>query len=175
MKLKYSLTKDDFINFNLNYMHNSNSLKKTLFINRFIVPLIFLIIPFLLYDIADMEFIIFMITFILLFILWISFYNKFVDNINRKRLNKILNENNPNDLLGERVLEIIGDKIKITNSSGENIIRVNSIKKIIENDNYIFVYINSITAIIVPLMTFRSDEEKDTFKNLLSYHLNLIT
>ncbi|WP_370468819.1 YcxB family protein [Clostridium neonatale] len=38
----------------------------------------------------------------------------------------------------------------------------------IENDDYIFIYINSISAIIIPINVFKNTEEKENFKSLLN-------
>ena len=56
MKLKYNLTEDDYINFNIAHMKNSKSLKRTMMINRFLTPLIFLVMPFVLVNISNIPF-----------------------------------------------------------------------------------------------------------------------
>ena len=124
MKLKYNLTENDYINYNIEHIKNSKSIRKSMIINRYITPLIFLVVPFFLYDMETLEFKIYMFIFICLFIVWISFFDKYVYAINRKRLKKVINESNNDDLYGEKILEIIDEVIKITTYSGENIIKI---------------------------------------------------
>ncbi|WP_394899789.1 YcxB family protein, partial [Clostridium tertium] len=83
-------------------------------------------------------------------------------------IRKMLEEKRNESLIGERILEIDGENIRIISDSGENIIYIKSIKNIIENDEYIFIYINSISAIIIPIKVFKSIEDKELFKSLLN-------
>ena len=169
MKIKYNLTENDYINFNICHMRNSKALRKTIMINRFLVPLIFLLMPFILYNISDIPFSYWAITFILIYILWVSLYEKYVYRINRKRIKRMLEEKSNNGLIGERILEIDEENIKITNNSGESKFSIKTIKDIIEDKEYIFIYINSVAAIIIPLEVFKDKEDKERFKKLLNY------
>lgn len=169
MKIEYNLTENDYINFNIFHMKNSKTLKRTIMINRFLVPLIFLAMPFILNYMSDIPFLYWAISFILVYILWVSLYEKYVYRINRKRIKRILEEKSNEGLIGERVLEIDGENIKITNDSGESKFYIKSIKNIIEDKEYIFAYINSVSAIIIPLQAFKDNEDKERFKKLLNY------
>lgn len=168
MKLKYNLTEEDYINFNIAHMKNSKSLKRTMMINRFLTPLIFLVMPFVLDEISNISFWYWAVIFVLTYILWVVLYEKNVYKINIKRIRKMLEEKRNESLIGERILEIDGENIRIINDRGENIIYIKSIKNIIENDEYIFIYINSISAIIIPIKVFKSIEDKELFKSLLN-------
>ncbi|MDB1934052.1 YcxB family protein [Clostridium tertium] len=168
MKLKYNLTEEDYINFNIAHMKNSKSLKRTMMINRFLTPLIFLVMPFVLDEISNISFWYWAVIFVLTYILWVVLYEKNVYKINIKRIRKMLEEKRNESLIGERILEIDGENIRIINDRGENIIYIKSIKNIIENDEYIFIYINSISAIIIPIKVFKSVEDKELFKSLLN-------
>lgn len=168
MKLKYNLTEEDYINFNIAHMKNSKSLKRTMMINRFLTPLIFLVMPFVLDDISNISFWYWAVIFVLTYILWVVLYEKNVYKINIKRIRKMLEEKRNESLIGERILEIDGENIRIINDRVENIIYIKSIKNIIENDEYIFIYINSISAIIIPIKVFKSIEDKELFKSLLN-------
>lgn len=168
VKLKYNLTEEDYINFNIAHMKNSKSLKRTMMINRFLTPLIFLVMPFVLDEISNISFWYWAVIFVLTYILWVVLYEKNVYKINIKRIRKMLEEKRNESLIGERILEIDGENIRIINDRGENIIYIKSIKNIIENDEYIFIYINSISAIIIPIKVFKSVEDKELFKSLLN-------
>jgi Ca2+/Na+ antiporter len=168
VKLKYNLTEEDYINFNIAHMKNSKSLKRTMMINRFLTPLIFLVMPFVLDEISNISFWYWAVIFVLTYILWVVLYEKNVYKINIKRIRKMLEEKRNESLIGERILEIDGENIRIINDRGENIIYIKSIKNIIENDEYIFIYINSISAIIIPIKVFKSIEDKELFKSLLN-------
>lgn len=167
MKLKYNLTEDDYINFNIAHMKNSKSLKRTMMINRFLTPLIFLVMPFVLVNISNIPFWYWAVIFVLTYILWVALYEKNVYKINVKRIRKMLKENSTEGLIGEKVLEIDGDNIKVIDDSGEECIYIKSIKNIMEDKEYIFIYVNSVSAVIVPLRVFENKDDKERFKAMV--------
>ena len=168
MRIKYNLTEDDYINFNMYHLKNSDTLKKSIMINRYVTPLIFLIIPFVLRKISNIPFWYWAVVFVITYILWVVLYEKNLYKINKKRILKMLKENSNEGLVGEKILDIDGEYIKSKSYARESTIHIKAIKNIKEDDNYIFIYINSIEAIIIPLSVFKNKEEKDNFKALLN-------
>ena len=167
MRIKYNLTEDDYINFNMYHLKKSDSLKKSIMINRFLTPVIFLIMPFVLGKISNIPFWYWAVVFVLIYILWVAFYEKNLYKINKKRIIKMLKENSNEGLLGEKILDIDGEYIKSISDVRESTIHIKVIKNIIEDNDYIFIYLNSVEAIIVPLRAFKNNKEKDKFKALL--------
>lgn len=168
MRIKYNLTEDDYINFNMYHLKNSDTLKKSIMINRYVTPLIFLIIPFVLRKISNIPFWYWAIVFTITYIIWGVSYEKNLYKINKKRIKKMLKESSNEGLVGEKILEIDGEYIRSKSYARESNIHIKSIKNIKEDDNYIFIYVNSIEAVIVPLRAFNSKEEKENFKSLLT-------
>ena len=79
----------------------------------------------------------------------------------------MLKENSTEGLIGEKVLEIDGDNIKVIDDSGEECIYIKSIKNIMEDKEYIFIYVNSVSAVIVPLRVFENKDDKERFKAMV--------
>ncbi|MEV2867598.1 hypothetical protein ABNC46_08035 [Paenibacillus larvae] len=48
MKIQCETTADDFITFNMYHMKHAKSIQRSLLIQRFIIPLIYIMIPFIL-------------------------------------------------------------------------------------------------------------------------------
>ena len=171
MRLEYELLEDDYINFNLLHMKHSKTIKKSMKINRYLTPVIFLLLPIMLYIIhPEMEstqknfwFVIFLFA----FILWVCFYDKWTYKINEKRLRSVIKEKDNEGFFGTHTLEIENDTIKISDETGEKIISILSLKDIIEDEKYIILYLNSLSAIIVPKRVFKNQDEKVKFRSLV--------
>ena len=48
MELEFILMEEDYIKFNIHHMNMSETYRKSIFIQRYILPIMFLIIPFVL-------------------------------------------------------------------------------------------------------------------------------
>jgi hypothetical protein len=56
MRIDYELNKQDYIDFNIYYFKHSEILKKTMFYQKFILSIIFLIAPFIFARVSDVPF-----------------------------------------------------------------------------------------------------------------------
>ena len=78
-------------------MEHSDSIKRSLAIQRYMVPITFMIIPFVLARFTEIPFLIWLITFSLTSLLWILFYPKYVKKFTVKRISEIINEGKNRD------------------------------------------------------------------------------
>lgn len=85
MEIKYNLTEDDYINFNMFHIKNSKSAMRSLKGQRFAVPIIYIILPFVFPNALDSTFIFTLVAFLIVSILWVIFYPKyFYKSVNRR-------------------------------------------------------------------------------------------
>lgn len=162
MILEYEFNKQDYIDYNLYHIHNSPTLKKSLFIQRFIVPIIFLVFPLLLQFIGDdIPFWYWSVLFSITFILWIIFFPRIHEKTMIKRVSKLLNEGKNNNIFGKHMLSISDDGIYGKTEASES--KWKHVEKVVETENHILVYVSSISAIIVPKRAFSSNEQKGRF------------
>ncbi|ALC80213.1 YcxB family protein [Bacillus gobiensis] len=162
MELKYELTKDDYLAFNLHYMKHSKMIKQSLFMQRFLTPIIFLVLPFVLFWMTREFLIGFFITFVLVSIVWMAFYPKYFFAYIKKRLLKALNEGSNDNLLGQHVFIPSEDGLIEKNSAGERKTSWSGIERVEENDDYYFLFLSSMSAYILPK---RSSRIKQLRKN----------
>ena len=73
MKLEFNITEEDYINFNIYHMNMSKTYRRTIFKQRYIVPIIFLIAPFLFVKISKIPFLYWMVVYGVLYIIWHAF------------------------------------------------------------------------------------------------------
>lgn len=163
IKIEYELTKEDYLNFNLYHLNHSKMIKKSLFIQRYIVSIVFLIVPFIFSSITEMPLYVYFPVFALIWLLWIIFYKKYFDRIAIKRIEKMLNEGKNLCLLGKYSVETNEDGFIEICPNGESKITWNGIDKVVENELYIFIYIDSVRAYIIPKRAFTNDNLKNEF------------
>lgn len=163
MKLEFNITEEDYINFNIHHMDISKTYRRTIFKQRYIVPIIFLIVPFVLDKISKIPFSYWMAIYGGLYIIWACFYKKYIIWKVKKSIKKKLNEGNNNGVLGEKTFEICEDEIIETSEFSKSSTNIKSVEDIFINEEYIYIYINHMQAYIVPIRAFINEKGKKEF------------
>lgn len=163
MNLKYELTKQDYIDFNLNHMKVSPALKKLVFIQQFVIPAFYLLLPIFLAPLLDTPLWLWYAAFIPLSILWAIFYPKHFNKTIARRMSKMLEEGRTDTILGEHTMTITDEGILDQTEMNET--KYSKVEKIIETGKHVFVYVNSVAAFIIPVKSFKNEEEKKAFLN----------
>ncbi len=166
MTIEYELTTQDFMDFNLYHYHHSASMKRNLLITRTAIPVLFLLVVLLQsHGSKDPDW--YGITMAIVFsILWIVLYPKYLDRAIRRNLTKMMKEGKSEGLLGHRELSVTPESIVSKTITGEA--RSNIIEKIDETDRYLFIYINAVSAHVIPKSVFKSAQDQREFLGIAS-------
>lgn len=167
MKISYKLTEQDYIDFNIYHMNTSETLKKSILIQRLIGPLLFLIGIFVVNKISDIPLWYWSGIFIITGLLWFIFYPKRIEKRFRKQVLKMLSEGQNKDLFTESTLSVNEDGIIHLNSYKEINIKWNTVNRIEITAHHIFIYDSAISAIIIPLSAFSTKDEEEKFIELI--------
>jgi hypothetical protein len=166
MNLEYQLTKQDYIDFNIYHMTYSVTLKRSVFIQRFIVPIIFLGLPIFLPKITGILLWYWIKFCIIASIVWIVFYPKILRKSITRRISKMLDEGKTTGILRKHNFlfteEGIVDKTEFSET------KYNLLEKVVEYEKHIFIYVRAIMAYIIPIRIFISVDEKNNFLNMLN-------
>ena len=76
MEINYNLTEEDYLNFNMFHVKNSKTVKRALNMQRFITPIIFIVLSYVLSKVGNMSFFELFIAFLIVSILWIISLSK---------------------------------------------------------------------------------------------------
>ena len=168
----YNLNEQDYIRFNYYVYYNDKSAKETYNIFKFKLPVaiwILFTVYFVLYGNLKMFAIITIsyLIFWLIFMFFLGFtFEKYI-----KKIVKITVENAkkngtlPHDTINKvnfnenEIIEELPNK--------KNILKYEVIEKIDINDNYYYIFLNSIGAIIIPKNVIKTNKEKEEFYNFL--------
>ncbi|SHH75911.1 YcxB family protein [Clostridium grantii] len=160
----FKLTIEDYINFNMFHYYNSKSSHNTITLIRIIGTLIIILFPFIIKRTFDlMLFSIYFVMGILFFIL----FKKFFDKILKKNVRKMLNENSYGDFLLKRTLTITDNEILDITDNNEMKTSWTGVTKIHEDGKYIFIYIGTAQAFIIPKHLFENTDKEYEFKKHL--------
>ncbi|XDD45293.1 YcxB family protein [Leptospira sp. WS39.C2] len=151
MELEYTLTEEDILNFNIYHSDNSPTTKKNILIGRTIVPIILIAFIFLLGFPNDKNFFIgISIIYLPILSIWLIFYPKYIRYSIKKNVKALLAEDLNTGMIGYQKLIITETEfIQITEFSNTQRFK-EFITKIEESSEYIYLYLSSITTLIIP-------------------------
>ena len=173
MELNYEITKQDYLDYNLYYMQYSSTMKKTLLVQRFILPLIFLVFPFILATISSkIPFWYWMTIFNVTTIVWIVFYPRHLKSQVKKRISKMVDEGKNVGFLGNSKLILTEEGITLITEARESKTSWKAVESICETEKHIFIFISAVEAYIVPNRIFESENMKKEFLELLNSKKN---
>lgn len=162
-KVEYNLTKEDYIAFNMHHMDHSPTVKRSLFIQRYVVALVFLAFPFIFSSISRAPLLLSFIVYGAIFIAWILYYPRYFMATTKKRILRMIDEGSNANLFGPRSMTLNESGVEEISEHGESKSSWRSIEKIDETADYIYIYISSINAYLVPIRAFEGRTQKDEF------------
>lgn len=164
-----SMTKEEYIEFNEYHLTHSNEGKKMFKMLHLLTPIISLCIISIYYVITD-NLLVVSITAIILALITLLFslnIKKIIFKSLKKNINN-LEKNGKLPFSNESTIILDDDFIREKTSLTESNIKFESIEKIVESKNALYIYIGAIQAIVIPYRSFTSNEEKIDFLNLLN-------
>lgn len=163
MNFEYELNKQDYIELNLHNLTYSKPMRRTLFIQRYIHSLSFIIIPFLLFRITSISLTFWLVCFGMFYLLWVLSYPKLVKHFGSKRMSKMFDAEKNKGMLGIHQLLVTEDGLVYRNQLKETKIKYEGIESVAEHKTYIFIYVNTEMALIVPVNIFTDEAQKRAF------------
>jgi hypothetical protein len=142
---------------------NSPAIRKTILVQRFVGPVIFLAMPFLFRLLNPKPFWFFLTGYIIASLLWIIFYPSYFKRHIRTGITKMLKEGNNTGIVGPQTLTVGPVDIIETNESKEVKSKWSSVQKVVRTEINILIYTSSVGAIIIPIRSFDNERKADEF------------
>lgn len=171
MKLEYELTRQDYVDFNIYHVMNSKSMKNRLLFVWFVSPVLFLIFPLLFRRVSPNGFWVGLVVFAVTAALWIILFPRKYKKSLAKSVNKMLDEGKNNGFLGMRSLTFSDEGITQVSEAGETKNNWNVVERLAITDNYIFIYIASVMAYVVPDRVFSDATEREAFIDIIKKNI----
>lgn len=161
--LEYELTAQDYIDFNLYHLKYSGKIKNLLFIQRFVMPLIYFVLAFILARSTNVPLWVWMIVSAAVYLLWVFVYPARMEKNLSKKLSKALKQEKNSKLLGRHSITLYGDGLTDTGNGGETRVKWSSIMDFVNYKEHLFIFINESRAFIIPKRAFASEDALNSF------------
>jgi hypothetical protein len=172
VEIEFERTLDDLVEFNLFHMQHSPSTQRQMLITRIFEAISTMLLSLgLIYVVFQMlsfnSFLISITWGIVIFALY-----PFLSRINLvRRLRKLYNEGDNKAIFGHQSLTLSPEGIMSKNHATETKYNWMSIKKVAQNEKYIFLYTAATVAIVIPTLAFASETQRKEFLNYVFSHI----
>ncbi|MGG3471093.1 YcxB family protein [Neobacillus pocheonensis] len=150
MEIQYHLTEEDYLHFNLFHVKNSKTAMRALNIQRFLLPVVFIIAAYLFSKFGDLSVMEAFIVYAIVAILWIMFYPRYFYRHITKMSKRMMKEGRNEGLLGDHVMKLTDEGIVDSTSNGETKVNWSGIFEMKEDDDNIYLYNSGVSAYILP-------------------------
>ena len=164
MTIKYTVSEQDFINFNLFHFKHSRQNKIERFFATYGIGILALVgIAAFFHD--NIAALVLGVGFVVLYvILFQRFFNRTIE----REAKKIIDTGRVDDFLGSQKTTLKDDHIEEVFRRSKSITKYSSVERIGYGYGCIFVYLGPVRAIIIPVVSaFSNDEQRDKFINIL--------
>lgn len=176
MELNYTLTRDDYIAFNLHHANNDSASKKRINFLRILLPVaaaFMMVLTLLTNHSGVVTTIISIVPALAIGIVWIIFLPRFYNFLLVKNIKKMLEKREKSEFEGPVHLVLGQDTLHLQKETGTSETKYIAVERIEEDSQHLYIYIGAISAIIVPFVAFASQQEKNLFLQQLSSKANV--
>lgn len=168
MEVSFDVEKKHLIDFSIYNVKNSKQIKRAVNIQRFVTPLMFLLFA-LLIGIYQGEIVKWMLIFVGMYIAWVIVYPKMYMMSVKNSIKKGIEEvNGKKDLIGNCKLTLTDDGVLEQSNVRTNTTQWKDITKLVETEEYVFVFNTENSAYVIPKESFVNSEDKKQYTNILS-------
>ena len=162
MTIKFNISEEDYVNFNIDHFHKIKPMKGSEFLLRFLLPLAM----FILCVLMNVEHLILLIV-ILYAIIWIGFFQKFMRRARKSSTLNFIRKGKANDFIGNQSVTLEDDAIEITNAVSLSKIKYQAVEDIYYSSNLYYIYVGAIKAVLVPYSAFSGEKQRQEFFDIL--------
>lgn len=147
---------EDWLAFQKHFLLNSTKFKRTKMIMTFYLPVLLAVIMLVEYRVLSKN-PFFIIIAIIASALWIIFYPKRLERRTLNNAEKMINSGDNSGVLGENTVALSDEFVLYITPESECKYKWSGVKKIEETDEYYFLFLSALTAIIIPKKKVESE------------------
>ena len=168
MKLRYTTTKKNYLDFNIFHALNTDAAKALIKRTRIRPPLIWLLVSLAFCGYFFYEYGRFSIEFLLIILvttaLWYLLYPLCHREVLEWRFERWLEAGGGREFTGDVTLELLDDRLRAEDAAGVREVPYGEVERLVENKKCLYVYIGADSAFIVPLTAFDGDHAYGEFR-----------
>lgn len=168
MTLKFSVTKRQYVDFNVYHFQHSKQAKRGVRIVQLVPGIVFLLLfAYLGYIRGGQTAVLFYGMGVLIAALWMVFIPKYYARSLRRNATKMVDEGRGNDFLGPQQLTLGEERMEWVSNTTSSYAAYSAIERIGAGYGCYFIYIGAIKAFIVPFSAFEDKAQEKRFLELL--------
>lgn len=168
MELKYHLTLDDYIAFNLAHFKQDRNTRRRRLIARIMGPVLLIAAAGLIMLYVGRFDTLVTVIYGIFAVLWVITYPSYEEKRLKKNLQKMLESSENRFILGDRTLMLGEAEFISSGEKNENRCRYELIERMCADDGHFYLYVGAANAVIIPFSAFGSEREKQEFVALLT-------
>lgn len=168
MEILYTVTEDDYVAYNLFHYEHSPSSRRTMLITRLILPVIVVLITLISGSYRSP---IAWIPPVVVAVIWFFVMPPFFKNSIKKNVRRMISEGRRVSFLGDFKLSLHDNYLR---NEGDGVATESAywrIEKIRRDQERLYVYIGSITSLIIPFRYFKDEDEVQQLVSLLEHKM----
>ncbi len=167
MQIKYTVSPDDFVAFNMSYMYNSPIMRANIRNTRIISALIVLIGGTVLMQVLGKLNIISVLIYVAFAALVFFALPYTIKKKVRKGIMRMLMQPQNSHVCTEKALTLDEKELSLVGGGEDSHYTYDTIERVTEDAEHYFIYVGAMAALIVPYRAFATGEEKAAFYNML--------
>ncbi len=171
MELHYNITKQDFIDFNLDYCNKNAVMQRSLTLTRISIAVIVLVggtmLMYFLKSLTPVSVALYGVLAIVCFFGFPWYYRrKLIKNVDR-----ILQSANNKQLCGEKTFILRDDGFELLGENEHSEYKYDAVERTSTDDNHYYIFVDEFSALIVPFSAFRDEEQKKEFYSRITANI----
>lgn len=150
MEINYNVTEEAFIDFNLYHTKNSKTYRKSMNLQRFLIPAMYLLLAVIFSYVLDLPLLVLFIPFLIFAILWVIFSPSIYYRTIKRTAIKVIREGNNEGMLGNHSMIFSEEGLREISTTGETSISWSGIVNFGEDDSNFYLYNSGMSAYILP-------------------------
>ncbi|MGI6168561.1 MAG: YcxB family protein [Christensenellales bacterium] len=169
MSIEFTVTEQDFVNFNVYHYEHSKKMKRTVRRMQVVMAIALLIVfGYSGYTLGDSKGIVFFAVGVVATAVWIAFVPRYARWNIRRTARKMLKRGGDNGFFGRHTVTLEDDGIREISASSSAYTEYSSVERIGYGYGNYYVYTGALQAFIIPVSAFSGAEQRQAFLNLLS-------
>jgi hypothetical protein len=163
MQIKYKLTEDDYVHFNMFHVKNSKLAVSKYKRQRFLIPLLALIVAYVFADAVNISIEGTLFFILVIGILWVIFYPKMYSTFIIRNAMGMVSRGQINNILGQHTMVLSKEGMVDSAPKGKSEAKWANVYNFKEDNDYFYIYISKISAVIIPKRDIKNPQEISTF------------
>lgn len=171
MELHYDITKQDYIDFNLNYFVNNAMVQRSILMTRIATAVLVLVGgTVLMYWVKGLS-VLSVAAYLALAALCFFGTPWYMKRKVVKNTERILRNANNKQLCGPKTLTLREDEFELSGENEDTVYKYEAVQRTATDAGHYYIFVDEFSAVIVPFSAFADEEQKKVFYKRITAHI----